>query len=102
METVNQIKAPGGRKEPVHIDGYLTESQLGARLGKGRTQLWRWRKRGIGPKFTRIGQTVYYREIGVDEWLLGLERSPKAQARIARRKRVHARANTSRAAASAD
>ncbi len=40
-----------------------TDSPISART------LQRWRQRGFGPKFLRVGNSIRYRQSDLDEWL---------------------------------
>ena len=59
------------------LGDYLTEKQLAAELNFSTRQLKRWRARGIGPPYTRIGRSVRYRIEGVRQWMIAQERSPR-------------------------
>jgi hypothetical protein len=44
------------------LDEWLSEQEAAAAAGKTVRTLRQWRKRGIGPPFTRFGRTVRYRK----------------------------------------
>jgi hypothetical protein len=58
------------------LDDYLSEAQLAKELNRNPATLVRWRKKQIGPPFTMLGKSVYYRKESVLEWLKKQEVSP--------------------------
>jgi predicted DNA-binding transcriptional regulator AlpA len=54
---------------PIH-NRWLTQDQLASQLRKSRRTLERMRNAGTGPRFSKVGKTVLYRECDVEEWLL--------------------------------
>lgn len=46
----------------------LTAAEAAARLGVARAQLDRWRRRGTGPAFVRLGRTIRYHPDAVKQW----------------------------------
>jgi len=55
---------------------YWTEQQLGAEIKRHPRTLARWRDRGIGPPFTPLGNSIFYRIDAVRKWMAEQERSP--------------------------
>jgi len=63
------------------LDGYLTETQFAAEIGRSITTLRLWRRKGDGPPFTRIKRTAYYKIENVRRWIDAQEREqPRAAA----------------------
>lgn len=58
------------------IDGYLTETQLATELRRTKRTLRIWRARGLGPAYSRVGNTVVYRDQALRDWLLRNEVQP--------------------------
>jgi excisionase family DNA binding protein len=50
-------------------DELLTARELAAELKVSLRTLERWRARGIGPAYVRLGRTVRYRRSDVNTWL---------------------------------
>jgi hypothetical protein len=73
------------------LEGFLTEAELGEALGKTQRTLRGWRQRGIGPPYTRMGQTVIYGTESFRAWL----KAGEQPVRSPRKARVAARAATS-------
>jgi Helix-turn-helix domain len=48
---------------------WLTEEQLAAQLRHCEQTLRRWRKRGVGPRFTQNGRGILYHHEDVTSWL---------------------------------
>jgi predicted DNA-binding transcriptional regulator AlpA len=57
------------------LDGYYTETEMAARLGKSTRTLYDWRKQGIGPPPTPVGRNYFYRKSSAERWLEELERA---------------------------
>ena len=55
------------------LEGYLTEDQLAAEIGRSPRTIARWRALGEGPPVTRIGRQILYRESSAKAWLESLE-----------------------------
>lgn len=51
------------------IPRHLTSAQLAAQLGVCVEVVERWRSRGDGPLFVRIGRTIRYSVAAVEQWL---------------------------------
>jgi hypothetical protein len=68
--TVPSGEAPSAR--PI-LEGYLTEDQLAAEIGRSPRTIARWRALGEGPPVTRIGRQILYRESSAKAWLESLE-----------------------------
>lgn len=49
--------------------GLYTEEDLMALLQCTKATLQEWRSRGLGPAFCKLGKTVMYRRIDVEEWV---------------------------------
>ena len=67
------LKAPPAQRGPRVLDGYMTEDQLAAEIGRSVRTLARWRALGEGPPVTRIGRQILYRESSARAWLESLE-----------------------------
>ena len=59
----------GGPDNAPILEGYLTEDQLAAALGRSPRTLARWRALDEGPPVTRIGRELLYRKSSVKSWL---------------------------------
>jgi predicted DNA-binding transcriptional regulator AlpA len=58
------------------LDDYLSEDEAITALGyKHKRTLWRWRTRGEGPPFVKIGRRVMYRRSSLATWLAGQEQA---------------------------
>jgi len=55
------------------LDGYMTEEELAAEIGRGVRTLARWRSLGEGPPAVRLGRQLLYRRASVATWLASLE-----------------------------
>jgi hypothetical protein len=51
------------------LDGWLSEPKVAAQLGHHEQTLRRWRKRGIGPRYTQNGRDILYHRQDVTSWL---------------------------------
>jgi predicted DNA-binding transcriptional regulator AlpA len=49
--------------------GILTENEFAAMLGLQIETIVRWRDHKIGPAFTRLGKSIYYREADIHNWI---------------------------------
>ena len=58
------------------LDGYLTEDELADHLNKSRRTIQRWRALGIGPPWTEVGDSIFYRIESVTKWIVDNERQP--------------------------
>lgn len=56
--------------------GYLSEKELAALLGVGRSTLARHRARGLGPRFETVDGEVRYSGTAVEAWLASRRGSP--------------------------
>jgi hypothetical protein len=64
------------------LSDYFTEKKLAAEIKKSPRTVRKWRREGIGPPVTWIGQTPYYRIVAAREWLVSAEkRSVRDRAR---------------------
>src|SRR5215469_5752259 len=52
----------GSPLEPSGIPGFITEEQLARQLGVALSTVRRWKRRGYGPKFIKIGRVDYCKE----------------------------------------
>lgn len=57
-------------------DKWFTEDELGERLHVKPVTLRDWRRRGIGPRFMKMGARVQYTESHVNEWLQTIVETP--------------------------
>lgn len=58
------------------LPGLITEQQLATRLGLTVSTLYRYRVRRIGPAFSKIAGTIWYREEDVDSWIVSNQTKP--------------------------
>lgn len=49
--------------------GHYSSNRLGPEIGKSGQTLSVWRRKGIGPKWKKIGGIYYYAINDVNEWL---------------------------------
>jgi hypothetical protein len=69
---------PKGRRV---LDGYLSEKELAAEIGRSIVTLRLWRRKGDGPPFVRIMKTPFYNVEKVRGWIAAQERKqPKVTA----------------------
>jgi hypothetical protein len=52
---------------------YVTEAELAKLRGVHERTVIRWRERGEGPPFAKIGKTILYRRGAVADWLRSRE-----------------------------
>jgi excisionase family DNA binding protein len=75
---------------PPHL---LTEDQAAAYLGLVPNTLAKWRMRGEGPPFVRVGRLIRYDRTAIDRWVESQTRSstsdPGPDARVAGGRRGH-------------
>jgi hypothetical protein len=71
-EPANPLSA--GLKATTVLDGYMTEEELAAEIGRGVRTLARWRSLGEGPPYVRLGRQLFYKRASASAWLAGLER----------------------------
>lgn len=57
----------------------LTADEVAKLVGKSKERLRVFRRAGDGPKFVRIGRTVFYRQSAISEWLQSQEASSHAE-----------------------
>jgi hypothetical protein len=67
------------------LANYLSVEELAAELDVTPVTLWHWRRRGMGPPVTRLGNMPYFRREAVEQWLLRCEKKMPREAQ--RRKR---------------
>ena len=60
------------------VDGYLTETQLATVLRRTKRTLRIWRAKGLGPAYTRVGNSVVYRDKALRR-LVATQRSATSQ-----------------------
>ena len=63
------------------MSGLLSADEVATRLGVSPSTLSKWRTRGRGPSFVKVGALVRYPAAKVDEWLDGQLRSETAGSR---------------------
>ena len=66
---------------PQLLDGYVSEREAAPELKKCQRTMQRWRRQGIGPPWTKIGNRIYYRVDAVKRWLREQEVEPPRQER---------------------
>lgn len=57
-------------------DDFLRATELAEKIGVTPNTLLLWRRKGIGPKYSRVGGRILYRRAAVEDWLASLERDP--------------------------
>jgi hypothetical protein len=55
------------------LSGHISESELAVQFRKSPRTLKRWRERGVRPKRTLIGKSIFYSAESVREWLASQE-----------------------------
>jgi hypothetical protein len=60
-------------------DGLVPESALAARYGKTIRALQRWRAKGYGPPFMRIGGSIFYRLEDIEAFEVRMRQGGGAQ-----------------------
>jgi len=60
----------------IHLEGFLSETELAQEFGLNKATLVRWRKKQIGPPFIPFGKTILYRRESVLDWLKSKEVTP--------------------------
>ena len=50
-------------------DRLLDKTEVSEHLGVGESTLAKWRGRGIGPPFLKIGKRIVYRMSDLEKWL---------------------------------
>jgi hypothetical protein len=63
------------------VPGFITEAEQAKRIGKTIRTLQLWRKQGIGPAWTKAGNTVLYGENSAADWLKANEQTPVRERR---------------------
>jgi hypothetical protein len=58
--------------ETTRIPGFITEEQLARQLDVALSTVRRWKRRGYGPKFVKIGRTDYCKETGAADFAAAL------------------------------
>lgn len=54
----------------------ISAEEFAASLGLTVAALAVWRRNGYGPKYLKIGQSVYYRQLDIEEFVLKNIRAP--------------------------
>ena len=67
-------------EQPTSLDqvltGYLSAKEMAEQINKSERTLARWRDLGIGPPYSLVGQTPFYRVVGARDWLKAGEVKP--------------------------
>jgi hypothetical protein len=58
------------------LDDWLSEEETAAEVKKTVRTLRQWRKKGIGPPYSRFGQTIKYRRAALIEHFKAIEVRP--------------------------
>jgi len=69
----------------MNIPGYRTDSEQAQRINRTTRTLASWRRRGIGPRWVKLGKSVLYPEDGDIDWLKANEQHPVRERRNTRR-----------------
>jgi predicted DNA-binding transcriptional regulator AlpA len=48
---------------------YYTEEEFRAEFGISKTKSWRLRKSGTGPRYFKLGGTIYYPAVEIERWV---------------------------------
>jgi len=62
MQQIDEIRLRGQM-------GLVTEAELAAMLGITDHTLQYWRTNGGGPRYVKLGKTVYYRTVDIKRWI---------------------------------
>lgn len=57
----------------------LTEEQVAERYGYKKSTIGDWRRKGVGPKFIKIGRFAFYRPEAILAWELKREKQNTAK-----------------------
>ena len=60
----------------------LTDDEFGELSGAAKITRATWRRKGLGPRFIKIGRRVFYRRAEIDAWLLQQEARTNAERRM--------------------
>jgi len=71
-------------------DELIDHRQLAQALGRKPCTLQAWRRRGVGPKFLKLGSGVYYTRRDVRDWLETCKVQSAAQGRLLNRRLAEA------------
>jgi hypothetical protein len=63
-------------------DEWLSEAEAAAAVDKSLRTLRQWRKRGVGPPYTRFGRSVKYRKRALAEYFRTSEINPTRERRV--------------------
>lgn len=55
----------------------ITPVELAQSLSIALSTLATWRRKGMGPAYTKLGKQVFYRKSEVDAWIVGQTRAPE-------------------------
>lgn len=72
IDTSNLISAANPETRPAeshHTFGLYTEEEFALMFGRSVQTVAQWRKEGLGPDYTMVGKSVYYRWRQIDAWL---------------------------------
>lgn len=78
MITLDEVTIETARAMPNALD-LLTPDQVQELTGNSIVTLSRWRQRGYGPKYLKLGRKVWYRRADLDEWLAAQVRCSTAE-----------------------
>jgi hypothetical protein len=57
-------------------EDYTPEPKAADQLRQTVRTLRKWRQLGLGPPWIKVGQRIYYSNVGMAAWLKSLERTP--------------------------
>lgn len=63
-----------------NIPGWNSEKTVAERLNKSLRTLALWRKKGIGPRYSKLGKTIVYSDGAIAEYLDASEITPPRSA----------------------
>jgi predicted DNA-binding transcriptional regulator AlpA len=71
------------------MDALLTENQVSENLQVSLACLRRWRLRGEGPQYLKVGPLVRYRPGDIEDWVAGLPTGGNGRRLVVRRKKTN-------------
>jgi len=74
----------------------ISHRDLAKALGRKPCTLQAWRRRGVGPKFIKLGAGVYYTRRDVRDWLESCKVKSAEEGRLLNRRRRETTATTAR------